>query len=103
MFSYQLYSSRNFPPMSRTFEMVSKAGYTAVEGYGALYADDAAVEATKAGLAATGDPLDIAAGEGDDDPLDAGIAEDMLVAAVAEEIPSPLPRGRARRPGRADR
>ena len=43
MFSYQLYSSRNFPPMSRTFEMVSKAGYTAVEGYGALYADDAAV------------------------------------------------------------
>ena len=54
MFSYQLYSSRNFPPMSRTFEMVSAAGYTAVEGYGALYADDAAVEATKAGLAATG-------------------------------------------------
>ncbi len=48
MFSYQLYSSRNFPPMSRTFEMVSKAGYTAVEGYGALYADDAAVAATKA-------------------------------------------------------
>ena len=39
MFSYQLYSSRNFPPMSRTFEMVSKAGYTAVEGYGALYAE----------------------------------------------------------------
>ena len=46
MFSYQLYSSRNFPPMSRVFEMVSKAGYTAVEGYGALYADDAAVAAT---------------------------------------------------------
>jgi sugar phosphate isomerase/epimerase len=54
MFSYQLYSSRNFPPMSATFEMVAKAGYTAVEGYGALYADDAAVAATQAGLAATG-------------------------------------------------
>jgi len=40
--------------MSATFQMVAKAGYTAVEGYGALYADDAAVEATKAGLAATG-------------------------------------------------
>ncbi|MCX7288947.1 MAG: sugar phosphate isomerase/epimerase [Rhodobacterales bacterium] len=40
--------------MSRTFEMVAKAGYTAVEGYGALYADDAAVAATKAGLKATG-------------------------------------------------
>lgn len=54
MFSYQLYSSRNFPPMSATFEMLSKAGYGAVEGYGALYADDAAVAATAAGLAATG-------------------------------------------------
>ncbi len=54
MFSYQLYSSRNFPPMAKTFEMVSKAGYTTVEGYGALYADEAAVAATRAGLAATG-------------------------------------------------
>ncbi|MFN3576284.1 MAG: sugar phosphate isomerase/epimerase family protein [Tabrizicola sp.] len=54
MFSYQLYSSRNFPPMARTFEMLSKAGYTAVEGYGALYADDAAVAATAEGLKATG-------------------------------------------------
>lgn len=54
MFSYQLYSSRNFPPMSDTFAMLAKAGYTAVEGYGALYADAAAVAATQAGLAATG-------------------------------------------------
>lgn len=54
MFSYQLYSSRNFPPMAATFEMLAKAGYTAVEGYGALYADDAAVAATQSGLAATG-------------------------------------------------
>jgi len=54
MFSYQLYSSRNFPPMDATFQMLAKAGYTAVEGYGALYADDAAVAATQAGLAATG-------------------------------------------------
>lgn len=54
MYSYQLYSSRNFPPMADTFQMLARAGYTAVEGYGALYADDAAVEATKAGLAATG-------------------------------------------------
>jgi sugar phosphate isomerase/epimerase len=54
MFSYQLYSSRNFPPMSKTFEMVARAGYTAVEGYGPLYADEAAVAATKAGLAAAG-------------------------------------------------
>jgi sugar phosphate isomerase/epimerase len=38
-FSYQLYSSRNFPPLSDTLRMVSDLGYTGVEGYGALYAD----------------------------------------------------------------
>jgi sugar phosphate isomerase/epimerase len=54
MFSYQLYSSRNFPPMDATFLMLAAAGYTAVEGYGALYADADAVATTKAGLAATG-------------------------------------------------
>jgi sugar phosphate isomerase/epimerase len=54
MFAYQLYSSRNFPPMEATFRMLADAGYTAVEGYGALYADDAAVAATEAGLKATG-------------------------------------------------
>ena len=37
MFSYQLYSSRNFPPLSDTLAMVAGAGYTAVEGYGGLY------------------------------------------------------------------
>jgi sugar phosphate isomerase/epimerase len=54
MFSYQLYSSRNFPPVADTFSMLAKAGYTAVEGYGALYADDAMVAATKEALGATG-------------------------------------------------
>ena len=54
MFSYQLYSSRNFPPVSATFAMLADLGYTAVEGYGALYADDALVAATRDGLAATG-------------------------------------------------
>lgn len=36
MFSYQLYSSRNFPPLSNTLEMVCNAGYQQVEGYGDL-------------------------------------------------------------------
>ena len=35
--SYQLYSSRNFGPMHQTLEMLSKAGYAQVEGFGALY------------------------------------------------------------------
>ncbi len=41
MFGYQLYSSRNFPPLADTLAMLAKAGYTSVEGFGGLY-DDAA-------------------------------------------------------------
>lgn len=43
--SYQLYCSRNFPPLDATLAMLSAAGYTEVEGYGALYADPAALRA----------------------------------------------------------
>ena len=54
-FASQLYSARNFPPLSDTLKMLKAAGYTAVEGYGALYADDAEVaeltdNSTRAGL-----------------------------------------------------
>jgi sugar phosphate isomerase/epimerase len=38
-FSYQLYSSRNFPPLADTMKMVSALGYTQVEGYGGLYTE----------------------------------------------------------------
>jgi sugar phosphate isomerase/epimerase len=54
MFSYQLYSSRNFPPASATFAMLATAGYGAVEGYGPYYADDATTAETAALLAAHG-------------------------------------------------
>ncbi|MEJ6404119.1 sugar phosphate isomerase/epimerase family protein [Yoonia sp. 2307UL14-13] len=37
--SYQLYCSRNFPPLEDTLRMLAKAGYQEVEGYGALFAD----------------------------------------------------------------
>ena len=53
-FSYQLYSSRNFPPLADTLKMLARLGYKQVEGYGALYADDAAVEELKRGLAENG-------------------------------------------------
>ncbi len=36
--SYQLYSSRNFGPLSDTIGMLAKIGYRQVEGYSALYA-----------------------------------------------------------------
>jgi sugar phosphate isomerase/epimerase len=45
MFSYQLYSSRNFPPLGDTLAMLAKAGYTSVEGYGGLYEDAAGLAA----------------------------------------------------------
>ncbi len=53
-FSYQLFCSRNFGPMDKTLRMVADLDYTGVEGYGALYADPAAVAATKAALDETG-------------------------------------------------
>ncbi|MEM9710088.1 MAG: sugar phosphate isomerase/epimerase [Pseudomonadota bacterium] len=53
-FSYQLYSSRNFPPLSDTLKMVAAAGYRQVEGYGGLYGSDEAIETLRAGLGETG-------------------------------------------------
>ncbi|MDF0601671.1 sugar phosphate isomerase/epimerase [Psychromarinibacter sp. C21-152] len=38
-FSYQLYSSRNFPPLSDTLRMLAEAGYAQVEGFGGVYDD----------------------------------------------------------------
>jgi sugar phosphate isomerase/epimerase len=54
MFSYQLYSSRNFPPLSATLQMVARDGYDGVEGYGALYADAGLVTELAEALKATG-------------------------------------------------
>ena len=53
-FSYQLYSSRNFPPLADTLTMLADAGYRNVEGYGALYADDAKVAELTENLSANG-------------------------------------------------
>ncbi|WP_299372890.1 sugar phosphate isomerase/epimerase [uncultured Tateyamaria sp.] len=53
-FSYQLYSSRNFEPLGETLSMLAGLGYAQVEGYGALLADPAAIDALEAGLRATG-------------------------------------------------
>jgi sugar phosphate isomerase/epimerase len=49
--AYQLYCSRNFPPLPATLRMLSETGYKAVEGYGGLYD---ALDDLKAGLDATG-------------------------------------------------
>ncbi|MBL1435721.1 MAG: sugar phosphate isomerase/epimerase [Rhodobacteraceae bacterium] len=53
-FSYQLYSSRNFLPLSDTLKMLSAAGYTQVEGYGGLFASLDDIATLKADLDANG-------------------------------------------------
>lgn len=53
-YSYQLYSSRNFPPLRKTLTMLGGLGYASVEGYGALFPDDADLGALRADLDAAG-------------------------------------------------
>ncbi len=52
--SYQLYSSRKFGPLTDTLRMLADLGYDAAEGYGALYADDAATDGLAGALKETG-------------------------------------------------
>jgi sugar phosphate isomerase/epimerase len=54
MISYQLYSSRNFPPLEGTLDMLAAAGFAAVEGFGGLYADADKLTDLSAGLSAAG-------------------------------------------------
>lgn len=49
--SYQLYCSRNFPPLADTLTMLAGVGFTEVEGFGGLYAD---LPALKSALDAAG-------------------------------------------------
>ncbi|WP_373354749.1 sugar phosphate isomerase/epimerase family protein [Pseudoroseicyclus sp. CXY001] len=53
-YSYQLYSSRNFGPLSETLKMLAGYGYTGVEGYGGLYADAAKTDTLMDLLGETG-------------------------------------------------
>ena len=50
---FQLYSARNYP-FADVLKTVAALGYTQVEGYGALYADDAKVAELSAALSNTG-------------------------------------------------
>lgn len=52
-FSYQLYSSRNFPPLGDVLARLAALGYTNVEGYGGLF-EGADIDALAADLAANG-------------------------------------------------
>lgn len=51
-FGFQLYSARNFQPFTNIYPLLTEAGYTHVEGYGAMYAalDDDGLNAMRADL-----------------------------------------------------
>ncbi len=52
--SYQLYSSRNFPPLEDTLTMLAGMGYAQVEGYGGMYTPDIDLGALRGSLDAAG-------------------------------------------------
>jgi sugar phosphate isomerase/epimerase len=54
MFNYQLYSSRNFPPLEATLRMVKEAGYAGVEGFASMYPDEAAAQTVANAVHAAG-------------------------------------------------
>ncbi|PZQ95655.1 MAG: xylose isomerase [Cereibacter sphaeroides] len=54
MFSYQLYTSRNHPPLVETLKMAADIGFDGIEGYGGVYADDAQVADLAANLSRFG-------------------------------------------------
>ncbi|WP_171132365.1 MULTISPECIES: sugar phosphate isomerase/epimerase [unclassified Ruegeria] len=53
-FGYQLYSSRNFAPLTDTLSLLADIGYQEVEGYGALFQDAELLGQLRAGLDQTG-------------------------------------------------
>ena len=52
--AYQLYSSRNFPPLANTLKMLADLGYEDTEGFGGLYSDPTTLATLAGGLKATG-------------------------------------------------
>lgn len=54
--SFQLYSARNFPPLSDILALLGSYGYAEVEGFGGIYAplDEAGIKALKSELDANG-------------------------------------------------
>ncbi|WP_265516691.1 sugar phosphate isomerase/epimerase family protein [Nitratireductor luteus] len=70
-FSYQLYSSREFPPLDKTLAMLKSLGYAQVEGYGGVYGDLAGLKAALdgAGLSMTSGHFGIDALENEADKV----------------------------------
>lgn len=74
-FSYQLYSSREFPPLSDTLSMLKNLGYAQVEAYGGLFSD---LGALNRGLQNNG--LEISSGHFGLDMLESDIGRVLEIA-----------------------
>lgn len=77
---FQLYSARNFPPLSEIFKKLRAAGYAHVEGYGGIYAtmDEAALKGLRADMDANG--LTMPTGHFGLDMLEKEPAQALLIA-----------------------
>ena len=71
VFSYQLYSSREFPPLDRTLHMLAEAGYKQVEGFRGVFdkPEQTRVQLDAAGLSMTSAHFSIDALENDRDAV----------------------------------
>ncbi len=76
-YSFQLYSSRNFPPLADQLGVLAALGYTNVEPFGGLYDD---VAALRAGLDATG--LTARSGHFDLNMLEARFDQASAIATI---------------------
>ena len=77
---FQLYSARNFPPLSDVLPLLARNGYKQVEGYGGIYAtlDEASLKSLKAELDRNG--LTMPTGHFGLDMLEKEPAQALLVA-----------------------
>lgn len=85
MISYQLYSSRKFGAPADVISRVAEIGYTAVEGYGALFSDSSARATLKQALSAAGVTMPTAhvgLATLEDDPAMAEVLADIGVSTV---------------------
>ena len=90
--SFQLYSARNFPPFANVLEALGEAGYSQVEGYGALYAalSDAEIASFKEGLDSNGLAMPTAHFGLDMLESDPALPDARLIARVRPPV-RPLP------------
>ena len=88
-FSFQLYSARNFPPLTDTLSTVAGLGYTAVEPYSGLFGDIGALQAGLADNKLSAPTAHVGLGDltDDFDTMAAKIADLGIETAIVPAVP----------------